>query len=418
MGLADVFAAVLDPSLPIEVTAFDGSRAGPRDTAVRVEIRNRRAVSYIAHAPGSLGFARAYVKGDVDVHGDLHDALASLASMAISDLSWSQRAQLVRLAAPALLRRPKPPELEVRLRGKRHSKRRDAEAIAHHYDVSNRFYELFLGPSMAYTCAVYPTADATLEQAQWTKHELVARKLGLRPGMRLLDVGCGWGGMVMHAAREHGVKALGVTLSRRQAEWAQKAIANAGLQDLAEVRHLDYRDVAESGFDAVSSIGLTEHIGESQLPAYFRFLYDKLVPGGRLLNHCITRPNSHHESVPEDGFINRYIFPDGELEPVGHLVTHIHDTGFEVRHEENLREHYAMTLRDWVANLEAHWDEAVAEVGEARARVWRLYMAGSRVGFERNEIQLHQVLAVKLDGTASHVPLRPDFTPGEPPARG
>jgi cyclopropane-fatty-acyl-phospholipid synthase len=217
--------------------------------------------------------------------------------------------------------------------------------------------------------------------------------------------------MVMHAAREHGVRALGVTLSRRQAEWAQKAIANAGLEELAEVRHLDYRDVAEDGFDAVSSIGLTEHIGEAQLPAYFATLHAKLRPGGRLLNHCITRPSSGHEAVPEDGFINRYIFPDGELEPVGQLVTQIHDNGFEVRHEENLREHYALTLRDWVANLEAHWDAAVAEVGEARARVWRLYMAGSQVGFERNNIQLHQVLAVKLDGTAAHFPLRPDFEP-------
>ncbi|MFL6136362.1 MAG: class I SAM-dependent methyltransferase [Frankiaceae bacterium] len=417
MGLADVFAAVLDPSSPIEVVAFDGSRAGSRDAAVRIEIRNRRAVSYVAHAPGSLGFARAYVRGDIDVEGNLHDALGSLTTMSISELTWAQRAQLLRYAAPALARRPRPPALEVRLRGKRHSKRRDAKAIAHHYDVSNRFYEVFLGPSMAYTCAVYPAAEATLEQAQWTKHELVARKLGLRPGMRLLDVGCGWGGMVMHAAREHGAKALGVTLSRRQAEWAQKAIANAGLQELAEVRHLDYRDVTETGFDAVSSIGLTEHIGEAQLPAYFSQLHDRLKPGGRLLNHCITRPSSHVDSVPEGGFINRYIFPDGELEPVGHLVTQMHDVGFEVRHEENLREHYALTLRDWVANLEANWDEAVAEVGEPRARVWRLYMAGSQVGFESNSIQLHQVLAVKLDGTAAHFPLRPDFEPGEPPVR-
>jgi cyclopropane-fatty-acyl-phospholipid synthase len=415
MGLADVFAAVLDPAAPIEIAAYDGSRAGVSGASVRVDIRNRRAVSYVAHAPGSLGFARAFVRGDIDVTGSMHDALAGLSTMDISSLTWGQRAAFARYAGRALLSRPRPPALEVRLRGRRHSKRRDAQAIAHHYDVSNRFYELFLGPSMAYTCAVYPSVDADLQRAQWTKFDLVARKLGLREGMRLLDVGCGWGGMVMHAAREYGVKALGVTLSRRQAEWAQKEIANAGLGELAEVRHLDYRDVKETDFDAVSSIGLTEHIGEAQIPAYFAFLYGKLVPGGRLLNHCITRPDSKTEAVPEDGFINRYIFPDGELESVGHLVTQIHDTGFEVRHEENLREHYAMTLRDWVAGLEANWDEAVREVGEARARVWRLYMAGSQVGFERNEIQLHQVLAVKLDGTAAHFPLRPDFEPGQPP---
>jgi cyclopropane-fatty-acyl-phospholipid synthase len=411
MGLADVFAAVLDPASPIEVVAYDGSRAGARDAPVRVTIRRRRAVAYVARTPGSLGFARAYVKGDIDVDGSLHDALAALSTMSIANLTWAHRAEMARHAAPALVARPRPPKLEVRLRGKRHSKRRDAQAIAHHYDVSNRFYEMFLGPSMAYTCAVYPTADATLEQAQWTKHDLVARKLGLRPGMRLLDVGCGWGGMVMHAAREYGVKALGVTLSRRQAEWAQKAIANAGLEDLAEVRHLDYRDVPRSGFDAVSSIGLTEHIGEAQLPAYFASLYAQLVPGGRLLNHCITRPSATKGVVPEDGFINRYIFPDGELEPSGMLVSLMEDTGFEVKHHENLREHYAMTLRDWVANLDAHWDESVREVGEERARVWRLYMAGSQVGFERNEIQLHQVLGVRLDGTDARYPLRPDFEP-------
>jgi cyclopropane-fatty-acyl-phospholipid synthase len=262
---------------------------------------------------------------------------------------------------------------------------------------------------MAYTCALYETATNTLEEAQFAKHDLVARKLALRPGMRLLDVGCGWGGMVMHAAREYGVRALGVTLSRRQAEWAQKAIAEAGLGELAEVRHLDYRDVRETGFDAISSIGLTEHIGMAELPRYFRFLYDRLLPGGRLLNHCITLPNNR-ESVRRRWFINRYVFPDGELTGVGRLVSHMHDTGFDVYHEENLRDHYALTTAAWSANLDAHWDEAVAEVGAATARVWRLYLAGVRFGFERNEIQLHQVLSVKPheDGR-SGMPLRPDW---------
>ncbi|MFS8522958.1 MAG: cyclopropane-fatty-acyl-phospholipid synthase family protein, partial [Micromonosporaceae bacterium] len=261
----------------------------------------------------------------------------------------------------------------------------------------------------------YQTDSATLEQAQAAKHELVCRKLGLRPGQRLLDVGCGWGGMVMHAARHHRVRALGVTLSRRQAEWAQKAIAEAGLSQLAEVRHLDYRDVPAERFDAISSIGLTEHIGKKQLPDYFRFLYERLVPGGRLLNHCITRPDNHEPAARRRHFINRYIFPDGELESVGHLVSVMHDTGFEVRHEENLREHYARTLAAWSANLEAHWDEAVAEVGLARARTWRLYLVGSRIGFERNQIQLHQVLCSRPDDQGrSHAPLRPDWEPPLP----
>src|SRR5436305_6094787 len=263
---------------------------------------------------------------------------------------------------------------------------------------------------MAYTCACYPSQDATLEEAQYTKFDLVARKLDLQPGMRLLDVGCGWGGMVIHAAKEYGVTALGVTLSRQQAEWAQKAIADAGLAGVAEVRHLDYRLVQESNFDAVSSIGLTEHIGLKNLPAYFRFLRGKLRPQGRLLNHCIMRPTTDQPANIRHGFINRYVFPDGQLEGLGTIVAAMQDNGFEVRHEENLREHYAETLRHWSANLDAHWDEAVDEVGVGTARVWRLYMAGSRLGFDRHDIELHQVLGVRLDGEKSHFPLRPDWS--------
>ena len=334
-------------------------------------------------------------------------------------LSTAEKLRLLRDlgGVRTLLPRIPPPPQEVRisrrwLGGKRHSKRRDASAISHHYDVSNTFYEWVLGPSMAYTCACYPAEDATLEEAQFYKHDLVARKLGLREGMRLLDVGCGWGGMVRHAAREYGVRALGVTLSEQQALWAQEAIKREGLSDLAEVRHLDYRDVPESGFDAVSSIGLTEHIGKAQLPAYFAFLLGKLRPQGRLLNHCITRTGNNEPARRPDGFIYRYVFPDGELEAPGYLVSLMHDSGFEVRHEENLREHYAKTLAGWCANLDEHWDEAVAEVGQGTARVWRLYMAGSRLGFERNDIQLHQVLGVKLDKNgASGMPLRPDWEP-------
>jgi cyclopropane-fatty-acyl-phospholipid synthase len=224
--------------------------------------------------------------------------------------------------------------------------------------------------------------------------------------MRLLDVGCGWGSMVMHAAAEHGVRALGVTLSREQAVWAQAAIERRGLGHLAEVRHLDYRDTPVAQFDAVSSIGLTEHLGRAALPSYFRFLASRLRPGGRLLNHCITQPRTP-DTAKTDPFIDRYVFPDGQLHAIGHLVTVMNDNGFEIRHEENLREHYAMTLRDWGANLDAHWDEAVAEVGEGRARVWRLYMAACRLGFASDNIQLHQVLGeVVGDKGTSGFPLR------------
>lgn len=423
MRLAEVFEQVMGRDAGVEFVAYDDSRAGPSGADITVKVKSPYAISYLAHAPGAIGLARAYVSGHLDVVGDMYTALSRMQS-AMGEMTWSDKRTLVQgilrdpLLRAAALKRLEPPPQEVRvqrlpfLAGLRHSKRRDAKAISHHYDVSNTFYEWVLGPSMAYTCACYPAEDATLEQAQFHKFDLVARKIDLKPGMRLLDVGCGWGGMVMHAAREYGVKALGVTLSKQQAEWAQKAIAEAGLTELAEVRHLDYRDVTETGFDAVSSIGLTEHIGKANLPSYFSFLYGKLKPGGRLLNHCITRPDDTAEAMKKDGFINRYVFPDGELEGPGHLVSKMHDAGFEVRHGENLREHYAKTLTAWCRNLDDHWDEAVAEVGPGTARVWRLYMAGSRLGFELNWIQLHHVLGVKTheDGR-SGMPLRPVFEP-------
>src|ERR1700761_9432328 len=417
MALAEVFEALAGPDAPVEFTAYDGSHAGTPGSPVKITVRSPAAVSYLAQAPGALGLARAYVSGQLDVDGDMHEALARMTKAQNMSIGLAEKIRLLQaLGGPKLLlhRLPPPPQ-EVRvnrrwLGGRLHSKDRDASAISHHYDVSNRFYEWVLGPSMAYTCACYPREDASLEEAQAYKFDLVARKIGLREGMRLLDVGCGWGGMVMHAAREYGVKALGVTLSEQRWCRAEQAIEKAGLSGLAEVRHLVYRDVAETDFDAVSSIGLTEHIGKDNVPSYFSFLLGKLKTGGRLLNHCITRPNDIEPPIRKAGFINRYVFPDGELEGPGYLISLMHDTGFEVRHEENLREHYAKTLAAWCANLDAHWDEAVEEVGQGTARVWRLYMAGSQLAFDRNHIELHQVLGVKLaaDGT-SGMPLRPDW---------
>ena len=423
MALAEVFEAFVGPEAPVEFRAYDGSQAGAAGSPVKITVRSPAAVAYLAQAPGGLGLARAYVAGHLDVEGDMYEALARMTKAQSVSMTMAEKLRLLQaLGGPKLLvHRMPPPQQEVTqtrrwLAGRLHSKGRDAQAISHHYDVSNRFYEWVLGPSMAYTCACYPHQDATLEEAQVNKFDLVARKLGLHEGMRLLDVGCGWGGMVMHAAREYGVKALGVTLSQQQAEWANQAIAEAGLSGLAEVRHLDYRDVPETGFDAVSSIGLTEHIGKDNLPGYFAFLYGKLKPGGRLLNHCITRPDGTEPARRRGGFINRYVFPDGELESPGYLISRMHDAGFEVRHEENLREHYAKTLAAWCANLDAHYDEAVADVGPGTARVWRLYMAGSRLGFERNQIQLHQVLCVRLaPGGASGMSLRPDWEPRRVP---
>lgn len=419
MALAEVFESLVGADAGVEFRAYDGSRAGTPGSPIRLTVRSPIAVSYLAQAPGALGLARAYVSGHLDVDGDMYTALARMSKAQRMHIDLPERLRLLRALGGAKVLYPRipPPPQEVTqnrrlLAGLKHSKARDANAISHHYDVSNRFYEWVLGPSMAYTCACYPTPDASLEEAQAAKFDLVARKLGLKEGMRLLDVGCGWGGMVMHAAREYGVRAIGVTLSEQQALWAQEAIKDAGLSDLAEVRHMDYRDVLESGFDAVSSIGLTEHIGKRNLPGYFGFLYGKLKTGGRMLNHCITRPDDESPPIRKSGFINRYVFPDGELAGPGYLISLMNSVGFEIRHEENLREHYARTLAAWCANLEEHWDEAVKEVGKGTARVWRLYMAGSQLGFDRNAIQLHQVLGVKLpaDGAAG-MPLRPDWEP-------
>ena len=407
MQVAEIISSVVGADVPVRVIGYDGSKAGPDSSELALRINSPRALARLATAPGTLGLARAYVMGEIEVEGDLYELLAAMADLTINDLTTGDQFRLARRMLPIWLRHHQPaPDLEYRPPGRLHSKLRDSKAISHHYDVSNRFYEWVLGSSMAYTCAVYPTASSTLEEAQTAKHELVAQKLALEPGMRLLDVGCGWGGMVMHAAAEHGVKALGVTLSRNQAEWAQAEIERRGLGGLAEVRHCDYRDAPESRFDAISSIGLTEHIGKANLRSYFASLHTRLRPEGRLLNHCITQPRTPLKRRL-DPFIARYVFPDGQLEPVGLIISEMNDAGFEVRHEENLREHYALTLHAWGRNLADHWDEAVAEVGIGRARVWRLYMAACALGFERDNIQLHQVLGVRLTGHGgSGFPLR------------
>jgi cyclopropane-fatty-acyl-phospholipid synthase len=410
MRLADAFSIVVPAERGVGFRAYDGSTAGPANADVVLEVRSPRAVQYLASAPSQLGLARAYVTGDLEIIGDAYTALSRLYPVDWINVSWSDRVKLVREFGPKAFHRPAPPPQERVLNGRRHSKNRDADAIHHHYDVSNRFYSWVLGPSMAYTCAVFPTANSSLETAQEEKFDLVCRKLDLQPGMRLLDVGCGWGGMVMHAVKHYGVKAIGVTLSEQQAAYGKESIQQAGLTGQAEIRFSDYRDVAESGFDAVSSIGLTEHIGRANYPSYFSFLYGKLRPEGRLLNHTITRPHDDWVSHFRRSFINRYVFPDGELSGPSQVMTAMNSAGFEIRHEENLREHYALTLKHWCENLEDHWDEAVAEAGLGTARVWRLYMAASRLGFDINMIQLHQMLGVKLgSGGASGMPLRPSF---------
>ncbi|MEO7078818.1 class I SAM-dependent methyltransferase [Rhodococcus sp. BP22] len=417
LTISEILELLSDGNIPLRFSAYDGSAAGPEDAPLGLKLKSPRGTTYLATAPGDLGMARAYVSGDLEaegVHpGDPYELLRVMGDeLHFRRPSALTLATITRSLGWDLLRPIAPPPQEAIPRwrriaeGLRHSKTRDAESISHHYDVSNTFYEYVLGESMTYTCAAYTSPEQSLEEAQENKYRLVFEKLGLKEGDRLLDIGCGWGSMVRYAARR-GVKVIGATLSREQADWAQKAIADEGLSELAEVRFSDYRDIAETGFDAVSSIGLTEHIGVSNYPAYFSFIQSKLRDGGRVLNHSITRPDNRSHAKA-GSFIDRYVFPDGELTGSGRIISEMQDVGLEVRHEESLREHYALTLAAWCRNLVDNWDACVAEAGEGTARIWGLYMAGSRLGFERNVVQLHQVLGVKLGpkGEAG-LPLRP-----------
>jgi cyclopropane-fatty-acyl-phospholipid synthase len=426
--LGTLIESLLGSDLPVGLRAYDGTVLGPQDSATTVVIRSPQALARMVQAPGEIGLARAYVAGEIDVEGDIFAALALRDNLPDLHLGPRQIADATRVLGRQALRRVPPPPEEARLRGRRHSKQRDREAISYHYDVSNDFYRLILGPSMTYSCAVWSDPGSTLEQAQTDKYDLIARKLDLRAGMRLLDVGCGWGGMVMRAADHYGADALGITVSTQQQEWGAKAIAERGLTGQAAVRLEDYRDIDAPPFDAISSIGMFEHVGLSQLRTYFDRLYQLVRPGGRVLNHGISQPGKRAplvtggwsaaiDALPSlrgngfkrTSFIDRYVFPDGELHEVGAVVSAMQAAGFEVRHVESLREHYGLTLRAWVANLEANWDAAAEAVGLGRARVWRLYMAACALNFEAGRTSIHQVLAVRPDGGTSGVPLRPAF---------
>ncbi|MDW8809669.1 class I SAM-dependent methyltransferase [Streptomyces scabiei] len=418
--LKNLFEQLSGEPLPVRLRAWDGSTAGPPEAPALV-VRNRRALRRLLWKPGELGLARAWVAGDLGVEGDLY-ALLDLVATQVWERDEGTRSLgralrgaearaavggLLKLAGPAVLVPPAPPREEVRSRH-RHTRRTDRRAVSHHYDVGNDFYAIVLGPSMVYSCAYWPAPEATLEAAQHDKLDLVCRKLALAPGMRLLDVGCGWGSLAVHAAREYGVHVVGVTLSQEQAAYARKRVADEGLTDRVEIRVQDYRDVADGPYDAISSIGMAEHVGADPYLEYARHLYRLLAPGGRLLNHQISRrPQQDEGTYSLDGFIDAYVFPDGELAPIGTTVTQLERAGFEVRDVESLREHYALTLRAWVTRLEAGWARAVALVGPGRARVWRLYMAACALGFERNRLGVNQVLAVRpSEGGASGLPLR------------
>jgi len=406
-ALAPMITALVDDRARVAFRFWDASILGPESAVGTIDVRSPDALRRIVWAPGELGVARAFVAGDLGVDGDLFEVLRALrdaSSRELRRIHARALATTVRSAGRvgALgLPPPAPPE-ECRPAGRVHSPARDARAISHHYDVGNDFYELVLGPSWTYSCARFVTPATSLEEAQAAKYELICRKLGIdrQPDARLLDVGCGWGSMAIHAARHHGARVVGIALSHEQVAKARERVVEAGLRDRVEIRYQDYRDLAGEQFDAISSIGMFEHVGTARTARYFSTLRDLLVPTGRLLNHAISSAGGSR--LGSRTFIGRYVFPDGELIDVGDVVLAMERAGFEVRDVESLREHYARTLRCWVANLESRWDEAVALVGRARADIWRLYMAASAIGFEDGGISLHQVLGVlpAADGTS------------------
>lgn len=396
---------LLGRGLPFRLRAWDGSETGPASSPVTVVVHSPAALRRLLWSPGELGLARAHVAGDLDIEGDIF-ALLNARELLVEEVNDHYEIRFTLGSIGALAKAaaqigaiglpPPIPVEEARPHGLRHTIRRDAESVSHHYDVGNDFYRIVLGPSWTYSCGYWPTEDTTLEQAQASKYELVCRKLGLREGMRLLDVGCGWGGMVIHAALHHGVSAVGVTVSEEQRAKAVERVAELGLSDRVEIRLQDYRAIHDGPFDAISSIGMFEHVGKERMREYLADLRELLQPGGRLLNHAISRPDpSGRAAIRPRSFIGRYVFPDGALVEVGTVISAMQSLGFEVRDVQSLREHYGRTLRAWVKNLEGRWDEAQRLVGPGRARVWRLYMAGSALGFEQNRIAVHQVLAVR-----------------------
>jgi cyclopropane-fatty-acyl-phospholipid synthase len=414
--------------LPIQLRAWDGSTAGPTDPVLAVHLRSPRAVRGALRPAAELGAARAYVSGDLEfepIGG--HDEISALCDQRMIAFAGAARtavrsplrklstmAALTRLAGPG----PgpgRPPE-EATLSGRRHGRGRDAAAIAHHYDLGNDFYRLILGESMVYSCAYWradPDDDYGLEQAQRDKLDRICRKLGLKPGHHLLDIGCGWGSLAVHAAEHYGAHVVGITLSEAQATMARRRVHDAGVAGLVTIRVQDYRDLADGPYDAVASVGMAEHLGSARYARYAATVRKVLRPGGRLLHHQITVPAPAPRRRRKQ-FIDRYIFPDGELTPLGHISDRLERSGLEVVDVESMREHYVPTLRAWLHNLDHNRGSATELTSPGRVRAWRLYLAGSAAGFASGRLALHQVLAVvPWPGGRSPLPrLRSTWLPG------
>jgi cyclopropane-fatty-acyl-phospholipid synthase len=383
------------PERPFRVTLWDGTELPPTsDDGPVFEVRSPVALGHMLRAPGQLGLGRAYVAGALDVD-DVDKVLALLDGYSTPPIDARTKGRLAAAAvrAGALKQLPKPPAVELRPQGKRHSMTRDKRAVTHHYDVSNDFFKLFLGDAMTYSCAIWSRGAKTLEEAQETKLELVCTKLGLREGERLLDVGCGWGSFAIHAAKRYGARVTGITLSEPQAELARQRARDEGVGDRVEIRVMDYRELRGERYDAIASIGMVEHVGEVNIDAYARTLADLLGPGGRLLNHGIAR--LRHGEAEAGPFSERFVFPDAAPLHLGRVQFALERAGLETLHVEGFREDYARTLREWTRRLNEHYDEALRLAGPERMRVWQVYLRAARRGFETGFTSVYQVRAVK-----------------------
>ncbi len=382
------------PRRPFALRFWDGSSIEASDpSAPTVTMRSPAALAHVLRAPGELGLGRAYVAGLIEVD-DLDRALLIVDTFEPPPLTAKAKARLAwaLVRACGLRAPPRAPAAELRLRGKRHTLRRDRAAVRHHYDVGNEFFALFLDRSMTYSCAIFSRGARTLEEAQECKLELVCSKLGLEPGERVLDVGCGWGSFAIHAATRHGVSVLGVTLSERQAALARQRAHEAGVSERVDIRVADYRELAEQPFDAIASIGMVEHVGVERIDLYASRVAALLRPGGRLLNHGIAKLKDF--DTPDEGaFSERFVFPDGVPLPLSRIGLALERAGLVTTHVEGFADDYAETLRHWTRRFEARYGEAVRLGGVERVRIWRLYLRAARLGFETGWASVYQVLA-------------------------
>jgi cyclopropane-fatty-acyl-phospholipid synthase len=380
------------PERPFTIEFWDGTKlASTTGEGPTFSVRSPRAAAHALRAPGQLGLGRAYVSGELDVD-DIDAVIALLDGWQPPALDGADKRALLlgAVRATGLTKPPPRPQAELRPSGRRHSKERDARAVRHHYDVSNEFFELFLGETMVYSCAIFSRGATTLKEAQEEKLETVARKLELKQGDRVLDVGCGWGGFPLWAATKYGADVVGITLSPPQAEKGRQRAEEAGVADKVEIRVMDYRDIAGTGekFDAIASIGMVEHVGASQIEVYAQTLASVLEPGGRLLNHGITR--LRHSDAEAGAFSERYVFPDAAPLHLSRNLLALERAGFNTHHVEDFGLDYAETLKHWYTNLDDNLEEATRLAGEERIRVWRLYLRAARNGFLSGFTNIYQ----------------------------